>query len=172
MNDSVWKKGLAALLFVCVVLLSIWTISHWLTVGRHQVDDDSEVLSSKLSYQRLRNKNESIGGNWLRTLNPRVRDVQGDLIWNESLQQGVMRFINLPDPGKGFEYFLWVYDSHAKASQPVLAAVMARGAGKQEIFVDIEPDEAITKPYKFVLTMEASGQREPTDDSIMLMVQP
>ena len=171
MDVPVWKKRLFALLLFVVILLGAWTLFNWNSV-HSQEDNDPQRLSSRMSYQILRDKADSIGGNWLRTLNPMVKNVQGDLIWNKTLQNGVMRFINLPDPMKGFEYLLWIYDSRNEAGSPILGATLAEGAGKQELFVDFKPVAEVIQPYKFVLTMDKVGQRQPDDESIILMAQP
>lgn len=132
----------------------------------------STVATNNLNdiYQQLLKDPKSIGGNWLRTLNPALQDVQGDLVWNTEQQRGVMRFVNLPDPAKDKLYKVWIYDSRRPANSPVLGASLSKGSARQELFAVISADETVADPYKFVLTQEAAnGFGEAT---ILLMVQP
>lgn len=130
--------------------------------------------SDELAYQRLRADTSHIGGNWLRTLNPAVQDVQGDLVWSNKEQAGVMRFINLPEPRKGFRYHVWIYDSHRVNDQAVSGAILGKGSGRQELFVPLAAASPVVAPYKFVLTQESDSDEgnDKTEARILLMVQP
>lgn len=124
------------------------------------------------TYQQLLQDSTSIGGNWMRTLNPALQDVKGDLIWNNVQQTGVTRFVNLPDPPKNTLYKVWIYDSRRPTNQPVLGATLSKGSERSELFakLNVSSDQVVAEPYKFLLTQEASdGTGEPV---ILLMVQP
>lgn len=112
----------------------------------------------------------SVRGNWLRTLNPGIQDVQGDLVWNAEKQQGVMRFIDLPNPKRGMFYQLWLYDARGENSAPVSGATFRRGSGDGEWLELINTDTEVLEPYKFELKMEAGDGAKP--GQILLMVQP
>lgn len=117
----------------------------------------------------LRAEPENIWGNWLRTLNPKMQDVQGDLVWSPAKQQGVMRFINLPAPPANTYYQLWLYDIR-NIKAPVSGAKFTQGSGKGEWYAAIYPETHIDTPYKFELKLESGNKNTPA--LLMLMVQP
>ena len=170
MNGSVWRKWLWGGLIFLLLISVAWTAAHWSGDDADKLPDVEE-FSLKFNYQIMRESRGSVGGSWLRTLNPRMKDVQGDLVWSTAEQKGVMRFINLPKPDKGFRYHLWIHDSRSKDGQPVSGAILNAGSGKQELFVSIEAQAKVAEPFKFVLTMEdAADKQQP--EQILLMVQP
>lgn len=120
-------------------------------------------------YTNLRADPSSIRGNWLRTFNPRVQDVQGDLVWSPRQQQGVMRFINLPAPPSGRFYQLWLYDAR-NTQTPVSGAIFRKGSGKSDWYKAIYPETQVASPYKFELKLESDNNKTPPQ--LMLMVQP
>lgn len=174
MDGVIRRKWLGRVLLVLLVLTSGWVTMQWLgTTG--SPFSGVEVSSLQQRYQQLRESGSSMGGSWLRTLNPLMKDVQGGLIWVNEQQQGVMRFLNLPDPKRGFEYRLWIHDSRAEQGEPILGAQLQEGSGKQERFVELAAVGKVYEPFKFVLTMEPLGNTssdQADDTSIMLMVQP
>ena len=170
MDDYVWRRVLSWLLIVLFILAAVWFAMRWLNPVA-PVLGEAEVSSLKAEYQQLRNQADSVSGSWLRTLNTRVKDVQGDLIWNPTMQKGMMRFINLPAPSGKQHYKLWIHDSRAGDGKPVLGAALTSGSGKQELFVAIAAEKPVLEPFKFVLTMGEQDAAE-ADSQIMLMVQP
>ena len=169
MDDSVWQRWTWRGLAFLVIIVAIWLALPWF--NPKETVPSTIGASLKSDYQFLRNRTDSVGGNWLRTLNPRMKDVQGDLIWNSTLQEGVMRFINLPAPKKNQRYLLWVHDSRAADGKPLLGAELESGSGKQELFAAISTKTPVTEPFKFVLTLNKADQTL-ADGQILLMVQP
>ena len=121
-------------------------------------------------YAALQANPGSIHGNWLRTLNPAVQNVQGDLVWNSEQQRGVIRISDLPNPKQGYVYQLWMYDVKSPSSSPVSAGIYQRGSGKQEIFLPVAPQVAVQTPYKFEMKL-TKGTATP-QGQILLMMQP
>ncbi len=112
----------------------------------------------------------SLRGNWLRTLNPLIQDVQGDLVWNAEKQQGVMRFVELPEPKRNTFYQLWLYDARGESSEPISGATFRRGSAKGEWLLPIKTETEVREPYKFELKLEMDEGKQP--GQILLMVQP
>ncbi|UOG92356.1 MAG: anti-sigma factor [Candidatus Thiothrix sulfatifontis] len=111
----------------------------------------------------------SISGNWLRTLNPIVKDVQGDLVWNSAQQQGVLRIRDLPKPKAGHFYQLWLYDALGNARQGVSGGILTQGVGREELFTRIVTDVPVQEPYKFEFKLH---NNQTDNGQILLMVQP
>ncbi len=112
----------------------------------------------------------SVGGSWLRTLNPVVKDVQGDLVWNSAQQQGVIRIQDLPKPKAGTFYQLWLYDARSATAEPVSGGVLHQGAGREELFAPIKTAVPVTEPYKFEFKLAFADTRKSAQ--VLLMVQP
>jgi hypothetical protein len=162
-NTPTWlwlTAGIAALLLVAAASLAPRLFGQ-------ASEADTQGLAELR--ETLRADPASLRGNWLRTLNPKMQDVQGDLVWNPSRQQGVMRFINLPNPPAGMFYQLWLYDSHSINSS-VSGAKFQRGSGTGEWYAAIYPTTHVETPYKFELKLESDNKNTPPQ--IMLMVQP
>ena len=101
---------------------------------------------------------DTIDTNWLRTLNPIVKQVQGRLLWSSSMQQGVVEFINLPLLRNDQQYRLWVYDLEANNSKPVSAAVFKKAESVSGIFSRaFKPKTKVKNPLRFELVLEQGG---------------
>ncbi len=107
--------------------------------------------------------------NWLKTLNPLAKKIQGDLIWSNQQQKGFMRFVNLPKLSSGQTYHLWIYDLEQNLKKPISATqFQAEPHNKKEFLVEIFPEKTVKKPYKFILALETEGQAQ----QILLLAQP
>ena len=119
--------------------------------------------------EELLKKADIIKSNWLKTLNPQAKKIQGDLIWSTEQQKGMMRFNNLPKLSTEQSYHLWIYDLESNIKEPVSATIFQTDPRvKKDFLVGIFPEKTIKKPYKFVLVIETKSQ----DEQILLLVQP
>jgi len=117
----------------------------------------------------LLKENDIIKSNWLKTLNPQAKKIQGDLIWSTKQQKGMMRFNNLPKLSADQSYHLWIYDLEHSIKEPISATRFQTDPRvKKDFLVKILPKKAIKKPYKFVLVLETKSQ----DEQILLLAQP
>jgi hypothetical protein len=117
----------------------------------------------------LLNAPDLLKSNWLKTLNPQVKKVQGDLLWSSQQQKGFMRFFNLPVLSDQQRYHLWIYDLEHSLKKPISATRFKTDPHiKEEFLVEILPDKRVQKPYKFVLKLETPSQ----PDQILLLAQP
>ena len=166
MTNTHWHYWL---LGIALVLALLWGVN---LVNHNRGNAQAESSTTELDQLRttLLADTTSLRGNWLRTLNPLVQDVQGDLVWNKQQQQGVMRFINLPNPNTGKYYQLLIYDTHSVDSKPISGAVLHTGSGKTETLNAISPQTHITEPYKFELVLRSDNVDEKPQ--LLLMVQP
>jgi hypothetical protein len=107
--------------------------------------------------------------NWLKTLNPLVKKIQGDFVWSSQQQKGYMRFVNLPKLSPQQVYHLWIYDLEYSLKEPISATqFQADPRIRKEYVVEIIAEKVVKKPYKFVLKLETDGQPE----QILLLAQP
>ncbi len=115
----------------------------------------SELESLK---EKIIQQADTIDTNWLRTLNPIVKYVQGRLLWSSDLQQGVVEFINLPKLNNNQQYRLFVYDLEANNSVPITAVVFKKVELISGIFArSFTPKITVKNPLKFELVLEQGG---------------
>lgn len=164
-SGCAWKKWLSGIL---LLLLAVGG-GLYLSNQCDGVRADAVPADLRQLRETLLADPGSVSGHWLRTLNPQVKDVQGDLVWNSQQQKGVIRIRDLPNPSKGAFYHLWLYDARGD-DKPVSGLVLRRGAGREELFALIKVDAPVLEPYKFVLKLEKEGDEE--NAQVLLMVQP
>jgi hypothetical protein len=164
-SNGIWRYGLYALVAALLLVALGFGMRHWEPAQASANNGDLSVLR-----ERLFSDPSSVRGNWLRTLNPLVQDVQGDLVWNSTQSQGVMRFVDLPAPATGQFYQLWLYDTRSADGVPVSGAVVRNGVGKGEWFAAIKTERAVITPFKFELHLHADKSAEKSQ--LLLMVQP
>jgi hypothetical protein len=152
--------------FLAVVIsgISLPILHQWRSVAA-DVPIELQTL-----HDTLLADSSSVHGNWLRTMNPLVQDVQGDVVWNNAQQQGVMRFVDLPDPKRGMVYQLWLYDVKSPTETPISGATLQQGSGKGEWFAPIKTATPVIEPYKFELKL--ANDAADTNGQLLLMVQP
>jgi len=157
-------KVVSFCLVLSVVGAVIWSI---LVSERGVAPLPSSAMEAE--YQRLLQAEGSVGGNWLRTLNPNMKAVQGDLVWSTAEQRGVMRIMHLPKPERAQQYVVRAYDAYHAPEQGVPVAFFNKGTNEAPLLMSLQTSTSITDPYKFVLTQEPlKGEGEK---QILLMVQ-
>ena len=114
---------------------------------------------------------DALNINWMRTLNPLAKNIQGDIVWSSLMQQGMMRFANLTSLPKGQQYHLWIYDLTSPADEPVSVVTFSPDLKiPTELLIPFTTNKKINEPYKFMVMLEY------TDPSItpepLLLAQP
>ena len=165
-NDYSIKNWLIIILLVMLLIAGLALFAHQLRGAQADTPPDGlrELRASLLTDPG------SVGGSWLRTLNPTVKNVQGDLVWNSTQQQGVMRLLDLPKPKAGTFYQLWLYDALGENQEPVSGGILQQGSGKTELFAPIKTTVTVQEPHKFELKLQTSN--DAANGNILLMVQP
>lgn len=94
---------------------------------------------------------------------PEIAGVQGDVVWNETAQDGYMRFVGLPrnNPDKE-QYQLWIIDKRG-FSQRVSGGVFDACDGSGECVVRISPSLPIHGAAAFAVTIEPPGGNAVSD---------
>ncbi|MEB8432828.1 anti-sigma factor [Cocleimonas sp. KMM 6892] len=108
-----------------------------------------------------------VNTNWLRTLNPLMKNVEGSIVWSGALQQGVVEFINLPKIKDNQYYQLWVHDLAEASNQASLVSVFKSPKDK-ELLMSFDTIK-IKSPYKFELVLHTEGE---TTNQPLLLAQP
>lgn len=96
------------------------------------------------------------------------KNIEGDVVWSNSLQKGYLRFRNIPVNDKTKEtYQLWIFDE--KQKHPVDGGVFdADQAG--EIVIPIDAKIKVQKPTLFAVTAEKPGGVVVSDREVVMAV--
>jgi hypothetical protein len=92
------------------------------------------------------------------TQDPAARGVKADVLWNEKLQQGMLRVEGLSanDPAI-HQYQFWIFDAGRDARYPVDGGVFDIPAGRAEVLIPIRARLAVHAPAAFAVTVEKPG---------------
>jgi anti-sigma-K factor RskA len=129
-----------------------------LKIARYEQPEDPEVLAA--NRQKLLEVPDTIRVAWkpfnLPDAPAEQAGVRGDVVWNDELQQGYLRFVGLsPNDPAVEQYQVWVIDERGmeqKVSGGVFNAT-ARG----EVIVPIEPGIDVGRVALFAVTIENPG---------------
>lgn len=162
-------------LFVASLMLLLSTLAAYFS-KQQEINNEMRTQMAGLVDQKttLLQQSDVINTNWLRTLNNKMKDVQGGVIWSSNKQQGVVYFNNLPKSEANQQYRLWVYDLSKNADKRVSAARFTQSShSADEYFVEIKPELSLELPYKFELVLEESGlDNKLVAEHPLLLAQP
>ncbi len=111
---------------------------------------------------------------WSSTEDPAASEASGDLVWDDSRQEGYMRFKGLAanDPDV-YQYQLWIFDATRDERHPVDGGVFDVPAGSNEVIVPIRAKLPVGEPVLFAITVEKPGGVVVSDrERIALVAKP
>ncbi|MEJ2602887.1 MAG: anti-sigma factor [Gammaproteobacteria bacterium] len=96
-------------------------------------------------------------------------DVSGDVVWNNSRQEGYLRLAGMPanDPTRA-QYQLWIVDPE-RDEQPVDGGVFDIPGGRSEVIVPIKAKLGILDPQAFAITLEQPGGVVVSDGPLLVV---
>jgi len=153
----------------------IMSIVAFLFLNQSPPTPDPQQLILQKQYTQLQANHSSLQTQWLKTLNPRVRETEGAIVWDTTTQQGIMVFINLPKTKAGEHYHLWIYDLKRSQQEPISGGIFnTSGKKNSEYWVTIAPTEHVMQPFKFVVLLEADkvSATETEKAQTLLLAQP
>jgi Na+-transporting NADH:ubiquinone oxidoreductase subunit NqrC len=110
------------IIFIVVATLTLISASLYITkYTRLSIAAKQDQTPLVQQRDKLLNVSDLLQSNWLKTLNPQVKKVQGDLLWSSQQQKGFMRFFNLPLLSSTQHYHLWIYDLEHSLKEPISA---------------------------------------------------
>lgn len=157
---------LTAVLLSIIVFISLsYGYSYYKKsrISEHSQVDVQQQLSDLLSTPDV------VEYDWMRTLNPKAKVIEGGIVWSQEKQSGIMKFENLPALSEKQQYHLWLYDRNTK--EPISGAIFRQNAfDTNSRLVEFQPKKTVESPYKFILSLEnSSGDGE---EQVLLRVQP
>lgn len=82
----------------------------------------------------------------------------GEVLWDADTQRGVLRLVGLaPNPGRTWQYQLWIFDRTRDERYPVDGGVFDIPAGASEVLVPIRARLAVGEAVLFAVTVEQPG---------------
>ena len=112
---------------------------------------------------------DTVQYSWMRTLNPKAKEVEGGIVWSQEKQTGIMKFKNLPAISKQEQYHLLLHDRGV--DQPISSIRFRQNSFDPNTrLVPFKPEKTVKSPYKFILLVENLANNK--EDEILLRVQP
>ncbi len=153
--------GWAVAGIACVALaVNLWTTRQnssdiARTTPTPTIAPKTELTAAQDREQLLASAKDAVQSNWA-DFNPKEpKNVQGDVVWSNSLQKGFVRFRNLPANDKSKEtYQVWIFDKTQK--NPVSGGVFDVNKDG-EIVVPIDSALKIQEPTMVGITAEKPG---------------
>lgn len=151
-KSSFWILALA----VCIVAAGVWASTYY---KEWMKNPNQETIQSALvlEQQFILTQTDVIDTNWLRTLNPLVKNVEGRVIWSNVLQKGVMEFVGLPKIDKNQQYRLWIYDLVGEDTKPIFSKEFSKVLS-DKFLISFSSKALIKSPFKFELMLKTEGE--------------
>ena len=151
-KSPVWILAIVILLLTVAVFGNNY-YKKW-TKNPHQETHQSALV---LEQQFILTQTDAINTNWLRTLNPLVKNVEGRIVWSNVLQKGVMEFVGLPEIEKNQQYRLWIYDLVGKDTKPIFSTEFTKVIS-DKFLIPFSSSALIKSPFKFELMLKTEGE--------------
>jgi hypothetical protein len=170
-----WQSlGWAVAAAACIAL----AVNIWTTRFRPQPEiakspeviqtPSPELSAAQKREQLLASAQDTIQATWTSAKNE--KEVLGDVVWSNALQQGYIRFHGLPvnDPNKE-SYQLWIVDETQNQKTPLSGGVFDVSE-TGEVVIPIDAQLKVKKPKLFVVSKEKPGGVIVTDPSKFVAV--
>lgn len=147
----VWRTfGWRPVLALAALVLAVLFVERW----------RARPLDPAQQRERLiARASDLVRANWARGGDPLAGELEGELVWSPSLQEGYMSFRGLPanDP-RLRQYQLWIFDATRAdwEAKPVDGGVFDAAAGDVSI-VPIDAKLEVRSAALFALTLEEAG---------------
>ncbi len=140
---------------IVLILAGLWGFSSYQKSQASSISPQQKNAFDKQQTMLL-SQEDVINTNWLHTLNPLVKDVQGRLLWSTQKQQGLSTFKSLPKVKANQSYHLYLYDLGSKNNKAIEVAVLKpKTSGLYE--TSFKPEIEINSPLKFELILKEEG---------------
>lgn len=160
-NEITNQQGKSPLkLLAIVILLVVLAIfaSKYYKEWQKNPNQESQQSDLILEQQFILTQTDVINTNWLRTLNPLVKNVEGRVVWSNVLQKGVMEFVGLPKIKDNQQYRLWIYDLVGEDTKPIFSTEFSKVLSDKYLIPFNSNSSMIKSPFKFELMLKTEGE--------------
>ena len=162
-KGSIWNwLGWAVAAAACIVLaVNLYTSrSTEIVRGPEPTPSPTAAATPDLATQRerlLASAGDVTRAEWAPGNVPTIKEISGDVVWSDELQEGYMRFRGLPsnDPGQE-QYQLWIFDETQPEKTPIDGGVFDVPTDG-EVIVPIDSRLRARNPSLFAITIEKPG---------------
>lgn len=155
-SSTAWKMvavlGWIAAAACLIILLNATGMFPW-NNGK-----PNEMTPEQQRAQLLANASDVVITPWQPPDDPKYRNVQGDVVWSDSRQEGYLRLHGMPtnDPEKK-QYQLWIVDPDRDQKHPVDGGVFDVASTSGDVIIPIQAKLQIRTPRLFAITLEQPG---------------
>jgi hypothetical protein len=152
-----WTGWLAAAVLAVMVVrrAPVPSAAPTATATAPALDLDTDV---RLLRATLMTEPATVSRRWTPTEDSTSRYVEGEVLWNPTLQKGVMRIIGLaPNDQKRWSYQLWIFDKTRDQKYPVDGGVFNVAKGQVDLLIPIRARLPVGEAVLFAVTVEKPG---------------
>ena len=119
---------------------------------------DDSLATPSTGYDDVVAFDDAFTVDWATTEDPTAGQASGSVVWSNTAQSGVMRFVGLEvnDPTE-FQYQLWIFDATRDERFPVDGGVFDIPPGGGPVDVEIQATLPVGTPTLFAITVERPG---------------
>lgn len=161
-EQSTYQQGKSPFWMLAIVILlvvaGVWANNSYREWSKNP---KQETMQSDLvvEQQFILTQTDVINTNWLRTLNPLVKNVEGRIVWSNILQKGVMEFVGLPKIKNNQQYRLWIYDLIGEDTKPIFSTEFTQVLS-DKFLIPFSSKALIKSPFKFELMLKTDGEEK------------
>jgi len=160
-NEITNQQGKSPLTLLAIIILLVVFLlfaSKYYQEWLKNPDQKSQQSDLILEQQFILTQTDVINTNWLRTLNPLVKNVEGRVVWSNVLQKGVMEFVGLPKIKSNQQYRLWIYDLIGEDTKPIFSTEFSTVLSDKYLVPFSSNSSLIKSPFKFELMLKTEGE--------------
>ncbi|MCK5725892.1 MAG: hypothetical protein KAH22_03575 [Thiotrichaceae bacterium] len=149
---------------IIIILLILVVLIFSAFVGYNRYYEQTQIVADTLvpdnEWNSFAAEKSSHRRNLLLSHHPKIQGATGQIIWNERLQQGMLRFLALPTLRNNQVYALWQFNLKSKLNKPILLAKFNHIGNKRAPFdIRFSAKQLDKVLYKFLITIEDNNEK-------------
>ncbi|MFT5433374.1 MAG: hypothetical protein ACI9OJ_004080 [Myxococcota bacterium] len=152
---------------VAAVMSALWL------GGMGQAEAPPEPTLAELRAELIEASGDAVEVAWSATEDPAATGATGDVVWSNTSQSGMMRFVGLEanDPSQ-LRYQLWIFDSARDERFPIDGGLFDVQPGATEVLVPVDARLLVNQPTLFAVTVERSDGVVVSDRGRIVVIAP
>lgn len=145
-------------------------------VGQETVEpivEPPEPTLAEVRAQLIEGQGDAVEVAWTATEDPAAASASGDVVWSNTGQEGVMRFVGLEanNPAE-LRYQLWIFDAARDDRYPIDGGLFDVAPGQTEVLVPVDARLQVRQPTLFAVTVETPDGVVVSDRERIVVVAP
>lgn len=128
---------------------------------------------AEIRSQLIDGQGDAVEVAWTATEDPAAASATGDVVWSNTDQAGVMRFVGLEanNPAE-LRYQLWIFDAARDERYPIDGGLFDVAPGQTEVLVPVDARLQVREPTLFAVTVETPDGVVVSDRERIVVVAP